>query len=414
MSAATAFTRGMRRIAVLALLLAGCAGGDDPQPPTPLQRELRSLAETMETTHPDLFHDVSRSEFRAEAKRLADAAPQLSRDELVVGVMRLAALPGERDGHTALYPFDQHARPLHVYPLRLYDFADGLHVVGSITDEDLTGRRVTAIAGRPIDEVVELVRPLVPHDNESGRRWLLPEYLATAEVLRGLGIVKGETATFAFADGTEATLEPVEAGEVAAALGGAPAPLPTDHDPVWLRSVDDPQWLTMLEGGRVVYVGYRLTTDSTYELSERLLALARKPSVRRVVVDVRLNHGGDNTTYGPLLDVLSRPVVQRKLVVLTGRSTFSAAGNFVADVDRGTSARLVGEPAGGAPSQWGDSTAIALEHSGLTVHVATSYWEFGPPGDARRETPVDVLVEPTAADFFAGRDPVLTAALALP
>ena len=79
-----------------------------------------------------------------------------------------------------------------------------------------------------------------------------------------------------------------------------------------------------------------------------------------------------------------------------------------------TSARFVGEPAGGAPSQWGDSIAITLERTGLTVHVATVYWEFGPPGDTRQETPVDVRVEPTAADFFAGRDPVLARALALP
>ena len=404
----------MRRIVVLALLLAGCAGSEDPRPPTPLQRELSELAETMEVTHPDLFHDVPRETFRAEAAKLSDAAPGLSRDELVVGVMRLAALPGARDGHTAVYPFDQHARGLHVYPLRLYDFADGVHVVGSLGAEDLTGRRVTSIGDTPIDEVVELVRPLVPHDNESGFRWLLPEYLTTAEVLRGLGIVEGDTATFSFADGTEAALEPVDAGEVASTLGGAPAPLPTEHDPVWLRDLATDQWLTTLEGGKVVYLGYRLTTGPTEDTAERLFALARKPGVRRVIVDVRLNHGGDNTTYGPLLDVLARPAVQRKLVVLTGRSTFSAAGNFVADVDRATSARFVGEPAGGAPSQWGDSIAIMLERIGLTVHVATAYWEFGPPGDKRQETPVDVRVEPTAADFFAGRDPVLARALALP
>jgi hypothetical protein len=404
----------MRRIVVLALLLAGCAGTDEPRPPTPLQRELSELAETMEVSHPDLFHDVPRATFRAEAAKLADAAPELSRDELVVGLMRLAALPGPRDGHTALYPFDQHARGLHVYPLRLYDFADGLHVVGSLGPDDLAGRRVTAIGGMPIDEVVELVRPLVPHDNESGFRWLLPEYLATAEVLRGLGIIEGDTATFSFADGTEEALEPVDAGEVASALGGAPAPLPTEHDPVWLRDLATDQWLTTLEGGKVVYLGYRLTTGPTHDTAERLFALARKPGVRRVIVDVRLNHGGDNTTFGPLVDVLARPVVERKLVVLTGRSTFSAAGNFVADVDRATSARFLGEPAGGAPSQWGDSIAIMLEHAGLTVHVATAYWEFGPPGDKRQETPVDVRVEPTAADFFAGRDPVLARALALP
>jgi len=404
----------MRLIVVLALLLAGCAGSDDRRPPTPLQRELSELAETMEVSHPDLFHDVPRATFRAEAAELADTAPELTRDELVVRLMRLAALPGPRDGHTALYPFDQHARGLHVYPLRLYDFADGLHVVGSLGQEDLTGRRVTAIGGAPIDEVVELVRPLVPHDNESGFRWLLPEYLATAEVLRGLGIVVGDTARFSFADGSDATLEPVDAGEVASTLGGAPAPLPTDRDPLWLRELATDQWLATLEGGKVVYLGYRLTTGSTDDTAARLLALARKPGVRRVIVDVRLNHGGDNTTYRPLLGVLATPEVQRKLVVLTGRSTFSAAGNFVADVDRTTSARFVGEPAGGAPSQWGDSITIMLERTGLTVHVATVYWEFGPPGDRRQETPVDARVEPTAAEFFAGRDPVLERALALP
>jgi hypothetical protein len=232
-------------------------------------------------------------------------------------------------------------------------------------------------------------------------------------VLRGLGIVKGPTAVFSFADGTAAELTPVPAGQVAGALGGAPAPLPTSHDPVWLRHLEDEQWLTTLQRGRALYLGYRLTTGPTYDLAQRLLRLARRPAVRRVVVDTRLNHGGDNTTYGPLLDVLQRPVVERKLVVLTGRATFSAAGNFVADVERFTKARFVGEPSGGAPSQWGDRTPVELRLAGLRVNVANSYWEFGPRGDRRLAIEPDVLVEPTAADFFAGRDPVLARALAL-
>src|SRR5688500_8152475 len=226
------------RIALFALgivLAAGCASSAEPAAPTPLEREILMLADSMERIHPDLFHAVPRATFRTQAERLAADAPDLSRDELVAGLMRLAALPGERDGHTGIFPFDRHAKTLHAYPLRLYDFADGLHVVGSLTAEDLTGRRLTAIAGRPIEQVVELVRPLVPHDNESSRRWRLPEYLVTAEVLRGLGIVKGPIAVFTFADGTEAQLTPVPAGQVAGTLGGAPAPLPTNHDPVWLR-----------------------------------------------------------------------------------------------------------------------------------------------------------------------------------
>ena len=322
--------------------------------------------------------------------------------------MRLAALPGPRDGHTGIFPFDFHARPLHLYPLRVYDFADGLHVVGSLVAADLTGRRLTAIEGRPVGEVVELVRPLVPHDNESSLRGRLPSYLVTAEVLRGLGVTRRDAATFAFADGSTVELEPVPAGEYAESLGSALGPAPPG-DPVWLRELGDEQWLTMLEGGRVVYLGYRATTGPTDELAMRLSKLARKPGVRRVVVDVRLNQGGDNTTYRPLLDVLAQPAISRKLVLLTGRQTFSAAGNFVAEVARDTKARIVGELAGGAPSQWGDPTSLELKRIGLTVRVATVFHDFGPAEAVRP----DRLVEPTAADFFRGRDPVLEAALAL-
>ena len=132
----------------------------------------------------------------------------------------------------------------------------------------------------------------------------------------------------------------------------------------------------------MVYLGYRATTAATDGVAEQLAELAARPGVRRVIVDVRLNRGGDNTTYGALLDVLARPEISEN-------------------------ARIVGELAGGAPSQWGDATTLELEQVGLTLRVATVYHDHGPPGSVRP----DLVVEPTAADFFAGRDPVLAAAL---
>lgn len=402
----------MRRLVVLVLVVAGCGGNDEPEvkPPTPLQREIRQLADAMEATHPDLFHDVSRAAFRSATTQLAEQAPALGREGVVVGLMRLTAMAGKRDGHTGIFPFDRHSRPLHVYPLRLYDFADGLYAVAALGEQSIVGRRLTSIGGRPVADVVELVRPLVPHDNESGRRWLLPEYLTTAEVLRGLGIAKAGAVPFGFEGGIQVRLAPHPAQDVAASLGSARGPLPAVGDPVWLRNLGDGQWLTTLESGRVVYLGYRATTGATDDLAERLLRLSSKAAVRRVVVDVRLNHGGNNQTYGPLLDVLARPAIGSKLVLLTGRETFSAAGNFVADVARHTKAQIVGEPAGGAPSQWGDSTSLDLPRAGLTAHVATVYHDYGPAEAAQP----DVLVAPTAAQFFAGRDPVLERALTLP
>ena len=74
----------------------------------------------------------------------------------------------------------------------------------------------------------------------------------------------------------------------------------------------------------------------------------------------------------------------------------------------------MGEPSGGSPNQWGDSSRIDLPFAGLTAYSARSYVEVVPAAGGRLATEPDVRVEPTAADFFAGRDPVLARALALP
>jgi hypothetical protein len=80
-------------------------------------------------------------------------------------------------------------------------------------------------------------------------------------------------------------------------------------------------------------------------------------------------------------------------------------------VERATPARLVGEPTGGAPNQWGDATAEELPNIGLKYYIATVYVEVTTPDDRRVTVEPDVRVELSSADWFAGRDPVLEAAL---
>ena len=98
-------------------------------------------------------------------------------------------------------------RPFHFFPLRVHDFADGIHVVGELDGEAHVGDRVVSIDDVAIEDVLERVEPLIPHDNDSTVRLLLPEYLVCAEVLRGLGIVEG-AATYRFGDGSEGRARP--------------------------------------------------------------------------------------------------------------------------------------------------------------------------------------------------------------
>lgn len=409
--------RWIAKALVVTLLLGGCASSAETAAPTPLEREILALADSMEQIHPALFHAVPRATFRTEARRLAAAAAELSRPELIVGLMRLAALPGERDGHTGIFALDPtHPSPLHAYPLRLYWFPDGLYVVAAAPPyRELVGSRLTAIAGVPVERVVERVRPLVPRDNEWSLRARLPAYAVGAEILEGLGFTDGGAVRFAVAGGRSAVLQPIAVAEWSGLLGyESQLARPTGAQPLWLSDLGGTQALRTIDRGRAVYLAYRQTTEPTWTTANRLDRLARRPGIRRVIVDLRLNGGGDNTTYGPLLDVLRGQAVGRKTAVLLGRSTFSAATNFVTQVDQETRARLVGEPSGGSPNLWGDAEIVELPRSGLTVRVATLHWVLAAADDRRLAVLPDIRVPLTAADFFAGRDPVLERALALP
>jgi hypothetical protein len=398
----------MRSVLVtLALLVAGCAGGSEAAAPTPLQREITGLVERMVQLHPDVDHAVPLGELRARAAELAERAPQLSRDELLVGLLRLTTL-GDRDGHGGIFLHDPaHAKPFTFFPLRVHDFADGVHVVADRAGSAHVGKRLAAIDGRPIAEVVAAVKPLIPHDNASTIRLLLPEYLACAEVLRGLGVVRGP-ATYTFADGSSVELQP----SGAYGLGTALDPLPARGAQLRYRGLAQPFVLAPLERGRSLYLGYHMVTSPPQALLDRILRAARKPGFRRLVIDLRENGGGDNTTYWPLLELIEAKPLRGKVVVLLGRKTFSAAGNFAASADHDTSARFVGEPSGGSPNQYGDRQAIELPAAGLTAYVAV-YWVESAPDDDRLAVMPDVQVEPTVADWLAGRDPALRRALAL-
>ena len=341
--------------------------------------------------------------------------------------MRLVALPGERDGHTGIFPLDRsHQRPLHVYPIYLYEFSDGVHVAAEVGNRGLVGRRVVSIGGVPVDQVLQRVSPLVPRDNEWSLRSLRPEYVLVAEVLHGLGVAPDTgplTFTLAARDGStsEVVLEPITAASYVSAIrpqfhrihiGG----LPRRPKPLYLAKRRLDRWTTTFDRKRTVYAAYNLTIGYTGDLARKLRRLASRKRVQRVILDLRHNPGGNNTTYGPLLEALRSRRINRpgRLFVLIGRSTFSAAGNFAGEIDMRTRARFVGEPTGGSPNQYGDSTSFRLPATGWTVHVATSHTVRTRSDDPRLAIEPDLPVSLSSEDFLAGRDPVLAAARTAP
>ena len=411
-------------LASLAMVAIVSAAQARPSAPATAAADVRELGASIEMVHPDPFRAITRERFQAEVGALAERAPSLSRNELLVGVLRIIASLGPRNGHTGLFPGDSaHTRQLSLYPLRLYEFPDGLYVVDAI-DRSLVRSRIVAIDGKPIDQVLAQVRSLTPGDNESNIRGLAPHFLLTAEVLEGLGITEGEASAEFTLERPGGARSDVTIAAVPAArytrrfsdpmFGHYPSVLPAAAKPLYLSGAKHPLWARTLAGGRVVYVGYNSVRRPTDPVLAKITRLVRGSRVRRVVVDVRLNGGGDNTTYGSLTRLFGSQAVNRRgrLYLLVGRATFSAAGNFSAEIDRDTRAVIVGEPTGGGVETYGDTFPVHLPTLGWTVRIAARYHERkNGENDQRLAIAPDVPVALTAAQYFAGRDPVLARAL---
>jgi dienelactone hydrolase len=412
----------MRSLTVLAVLFAlvACGAGHGAQDEGARAQDVR-LAEThLRGDHPNLFHDLSPGRFQAAVDELAARADSLADDELLVGLMRLAALPGARDGHTGIFPLDpSNRRVLHMYPIRLYSFADGTYVVGQAGGDDLLRARLVAVAGRPLKQVLAAVQPLVPHDNESTLRLLSTSFLDTAEVLHGLGLAPtAGPLRFTFEqDGSrfDAELAPLPLADYAASVGDLVHPLIpqaiTGRVPAYVARRNESLWTTKLAGGRVFYLGYNLALARTSTAAARTLAAAKRTALRGVVVDLRNNPGGNNHTYRPLLNALQRVARTKRVVAILSRATFSAAANFATELERVAHPVFVGEASGGSPNNYGDAQPTVLPVTGLTLHIAGIYWQMSAPDEPRVTIEPQVPVPLTSAEFFAGSDPVLNAAV---
>ena len=148
--------------------------------------------------------------------------------------------------------------------------------------------------------------------------------------------------------------------------------------------------------------------------ADSLFAFARAHPVDRLVLDLRLNGGGNGELNRPLVLGLiraERSTVRGHLFVLIGRRTFSAAQFLATQLENWTEAVFVGEPTASRGNQYGDSQRLTLPNSGVTVRVSTLYWQLSDPRDRRPWTPPEVATELSFDDYRRNRDPALEAAL---
>ena len=431
--ASRAGTRLFRLFLVLAV--AGCSA---PQIRTDLieaeRREDLAFLSAEFGARERSFTPETRRDFEARIAATEARVAAMSHDEFIMALQW--AVAAADNGHSeALVHEHQRLR----LPVDLHWFADGLYVVKVRPGhEDLLGAQVLAIEDTAPETLDSALAPYIGGNREH-QRVISGLFLERPELLAGIGVSQRSDRLrlrLLLANGEEIDRDLAGlAGESTAnaadglALTDRLTPLP-----LYLRDPDEAAYLAWLPDIDAAYV--RINQNVNRALPEKLERILRELEERRprqVIVDLRLNGGGNYLLTAPFAEALPALIpADGRLVLVLGNQTFSA-GIVTAAILKaraGESAVVVGERIGDGLTYWSEGDLLVLPNSGLRVHYSDGYhdWRDGYDGaDPRyRFNPrvaaynqrysaaagslePDIVAPLTFGDFLAGHDPAMEA-----
>lgn len=354
---------------------------------------------------------------RADIPALTDAQVYARMGELV-GTLHM--------GHTLMWGIGPEGVPpdarvaLKELPVMLYAFPDGLYVVqADAAQAALVGRKLVAIDGVDAARVFDRVAGATSFASPAEALWTVPVRVSDLTLLHGLGIAKRpDAARLTLADARGGRRDVELTGVTHAWRPRLPAP-PNVAPPTFLARTNESHWAEAWPDLATTYVQFnQVAPDPGEDLPAfglRLRKLLADNGSRTVVIDLRHNNGGNTFTYPELLRTLVAFSAdeRHRVYAVIGRDVYSAAANFTADLERLVRPVFVGEPTGMTGNQDGDEGAVVLPWSGLRATVSGVRWQLSHPWDRRTSIAPQVPVTLTAADYFAGRDPVLATVRAM-
>jgi hypothetical protein len=380
------------------------------------------------------------TQLRRELSRKNDA-------EILVALAHAVALVDNAHTRLRLDPTRQGTFATTL-PIRMWWFSNGPYVVRAAAAYRRALRcRVVAIEGHPLSEVRTKVASLFA-GNAAWADYLSPIYLTNPDVLYGLGLIRTrKEASFTFEEfgGARFNLSiasvsvdrdamPDEAWQElspltltgkppwATALAANAAALP-----LYLRHPDRPYWFEYSPESSRLYIQFNHADDaptgpSFASFGASVLAFAANHAVREVVLDLRLNSGGNLDVAQAFMKNLGRDRrIDRagRLFVVVGPCTFSAGLYHAAQLKQYTHAIFVGEAVGDRLDYWAEGGTIVLPNSQAVLDYANGFHRYSERDYPERQPYYEELRIPslvpdiaapmTSVEYFAGRDPALAA-----
>ena len=368
--------------------------------------DLRFLANELPHRHANAFHLINRAQFERAVTELDAEIPSLQNSDIVMRLSRIVAMIG--DGHTHL----RWGRLYRSVPLQLFWFGNQLRVTSAAQRyRRVLGTQIVAVGGVPISKVYAQDSAYISQGESEGFvRSANADLLTYPAHLHALNLAPDIAhAQYTFKNDmgkvSILTLEVTKPGEE------VPWVDVQRQLPLYRTREKKPLWFTYLAPQQTLYFNFKAypKRKDFIAFSRELFDFIDHHEIRRVIVDMRQNGGGDFTKGREYIvsEFKKRPnlIKPGRLYVIIGRWTFSAGMANAADFRNDLQAILVGEPTGARPNGYQENREFSLPNSHLGVSYSTQLYKF-----QEKDTPgimPDKRIDPSWQSYRRGVDPVV-------
>ncbi len=340
------------------------------------RRDLDFLRDEVRRLNAEYRNHPLPPELERRYEALRENVPQLSDEQIYVGMNGMLAVLNQ--GHTSVRALSDSRVVFKGLPFQLWAFPEGIFIVGAWEQhKDLIGSRLVSIEGVSAEEALRRVNQTQSVDGDNEYLYEGIQRLRDAPYLVGLGIARSADSIAVTVHRPGRPQRTITVGTTSLRASDRLRPLQGIETPLYLRNDLQFHWDEALPEHEGLYVQLNNLQDekdeSLVQYALRLRSLLAASPPKNLILDMRHNDGGSTHLYAEFLRTMIAfsMLPDRRLYVIIGRNTYSAAGNLVTELEQLADAVFVGEASSECCVLYGSPSGFRLPYSNLGGGMST-------------------------------------------